>query len=268
LHAWFEHRDCATVLTRQVARYPLRLFEPRRPDGYSGALVYLGLVAGGVQAGDLLDVELDLGRGAQALVTTQSASKILSMPAGEAIQRNSFNLEACACLEYLPDEVIPFAESTFTQQTHVQMEPTAVLILADMLTPGRVGRGEYFDFGSYTSQVRVHRDGQLVLREAATLKPSAMKLSGAGMLAGRDYYATLIVLAPLADAALADELHTALAERAGIVGSASAGAQMVVARMLGTSLEATKAALRGTWHIARRHVVGQSLSCVPGKIIF
>src|SRR5713226_6176455 len=87
LRASFERRGCATVLTRQLARYPLRLLEPRRPEGYSGALVYVGLVAGGVQAGDCLDMELNLGRGAQALVTTQSATKILTMPTGEAIQR-------------------------------------------------------------------------------------------------------------------------------------------------------------------------------------
>jgi len=268
LHAYFERRDCATVLTRQLARYPLRLLEPRRPDGYSGALVYLGMVAGGVQAGDSLDLQLDLGCGAQALVTTQSATKILTMPRGEAIQRNSFNLEAHAFLEYLPDEIIPFAGSNFTQETRVQMAPTAVLIMAELLSPGRVARKEYFDFCSFASRVCVQRGGRLVMREAATLKPSNMHLSGAAMLGGRHYYGTLAVLAPLADAALADQLHAALAESNGILGSASAGAEIVVARVLGATLETTKAALRGIWQLARRHVVGQSLSHVPGKIIF
>jgi hypothetical protein len=38
--------------------------------------------------------------------------------------------------------------------------------------------------------------------------------------------------------------------------------------MLGTSLETTKSALSAVWQLARRHVVGQSISQVPGKIIF
>jgi urease accessory protein len=268
LRASFERRDCATVLTRQLARYPLRLLEPRRPEGYSGALVYVGLVAGGVQAGDSLDLELNLGRGAQALVTTQSATKILTMPTGEAIQRNRFNLAPHAFLEYLPDEVIPFAGSNFTQETHVQMAPTAALILAELLTPGRVARKEYFDFCTLTSRVRVHRAGRLVMWEAAALKPATMRLSGAALLGGRHFYGTLAVVAPLADADLAVQLHAALGERDGILGSASAGTQLVVARVLGTSLETTRAALRGVWQLARRRVVGQALSQVPGKIIF
>lgn len=268
VHGNFERRNNATVLTRQLARYPLRLLEPRRPEGHFGALVYVGMVSGGVQEGDRLDLELELGRGAQALVTTQSASKILTMPNGAAIQRNSFKLEAQAVLEYLPDEVIPFAGSNFTQETHVQMAPTAVFILADLLTPGRVARKECFAFSTFTSRMCVRRGDQLVMRDVAKLRPSTMKLGGAAMLGGRDYYGTLAVVAPRADAALADALHTALAERDEILGSASAGSEIVVARVLGTSLEKTKAALRGAWQVARRHVVGQSLSHVPGKIIF
>ncbi|MDQ6675454.1 MAG: urease accessory protein UreD [Chloroflexota bacterium] len=268
LQAYLERRGSATVLTRQLARYPLRLLEPLRPDGYSGALVYVGMVAGGVQAGDSLDLEFDLGCGAQALVTTQSATKILTMPSGEATQRNSFNLEAQAILEYLPDEIIPFAKSNFTQETRVHMAPTAVLILVELLTPGRMARKEYFEFRSFTSRVCVHRGGRVVMWESATLKPSIMHLSGTALLGGRHYYGTLAVLAPLADAALADQLHTALAERNEILGSASAGAEIVVARVLGTSLETTKAAMRRIWQLARRYVIGQSLSHVPGKIIF
>jgi urease accessory protein len=268
LYGCFERRDHVTVLTRQVARYPLRLLEPRRPVGYSGALVYIGMVAGGVQAGDCLDLELDLGRAAEVLVTTQSASKILTMPTGEALQRNTFKLEDQAVLEYIPDEVIPFSGSTFTQETHVQMAATAVLILAELLTPGRAARKEYFDFHAFTWRVRVQRDGRLVMREAAVVKPASMQLSGTALLGGRHYYGTLMVLAPRADAALAHQLHAAMAERDGILGSASAGAEVVVARVLGTSLDATRAALHAAWQLARRHVVGQSLGYVPGKIIF
>jgi urease accessory protein len=264
----FERRDGATVLTRQAARYPLHLLEPRRPDGYRGALLYLAMVAGGVQSGDCLDVELHLADGAQALVTTQSATKILTMSSGQASQRNTFVLGENALLEYLPDEIIPFADSRFSQATHVEMAPTAVLILAEVLTPGRVARSEYFAFGEYTSRVAVQRKGRLVLREAAVLEPTSMRLDGPALLGGHPYYATLTVLAPLADAALADQLHSALSARDGILGSASAGPERVVARLLGTSLERTRAALHAAWRLARLHVVGQSLSHVPGKIVF
>ncbi len=268
VQAYLERRDHATVVTRQLARYPLRLLEPRRPVGYSGALVYIGMVAGGVQEGDRLDLELELGGGAEALVTTQSASKILTMPSGEATQRSSFTLQAGAVLEYLPDEVIPFAGSRFTQETHVQMAPSSVLILAELLTPGRVARKERFAFRALTSRIFVQRGGGLVMWDVANLQPSTMRLAGAAMLGGRDYYGTLAVIAPRAGAALADELHAALAEGDEIVGSASAGTEVVVARVLGTSLEKTRAALRRAWQIARSHVLGHSLSHVPGKIVF
>jgi urease accessory protein len=225
-------------------------------------------VAGGVQAGDCLDVELELGSGAQALVTTQSATKILRMHEGEAIQRNQFSLGPDALLEYLPDEVIPFAGSRCTQETYVEMAPSARLILAELLTPGRVARDEHFEFSTFTWRLHVQRDGRLVLREAASLTPATMNLSGTGLLGGWHYYGSFAAVAPLADGVLADLLDAALAKREGILGSASAATEVVVARVLGRSLEPTKAALRDLWQLARRYVVGQSLSGVPGKITF
>jgi len=154
------------------------------------------------------------------------------------------------------------------QETEVRMAPSATLILSELLAPGRVARDERFAFERYAARLRVERGGRLALRDALDLRPAEGSLDSPALLGGWSHPGTLAVLAPGADAALADALHETLAHLDGITGSASAGPELVVARVLGHSAQATKAALRAAWRIAQRHVLGQAMEGVPGKISF
>jgi urease accessory protein len=269
VRACLERRGDATILRSHYARYPLRILAPQPPRQYAGALLYLSMVAGGIQQDDQLEVRLELKAGAEALVTTQAASKVLSMVGGGgARQRHHFTLGDGAVLEYLPDELIPFRGARFVQDTQVDMAATATLMLAELLAPGRVARNERFDYRRLVSSVSVRRDGHLLVRDVADLEPQHLRPVGHALFGSHGYYATLIMVGPRADAALADEMADLLLDQPDVLASASATPHVVLARLLGPTAGVVKAGLRAAWQVARLRLIGQTLPNVPGKLAF
>ncbi len=256
-----------TIVTHQLAQHPLRLFVPPSDAGDPAALLYLGMIAGGLLAGDRMETTLTLGPGAQALATTQSASKILTMEGdGFATQHLRFDLADDAMLEYLPDEVIPFPGANAHQELDLHLAPTARALLVDMITPGRIARDESFQFHQYRSRLQVWRANQLILRDVVDLRPSEMALPASGLLGTATHYASLVVVAPEADRTLADDLHTLLDSLHGVHGSASVGSSgLVIARLLGPATEPVKQALSAAWRLARKRALGRRGGTIPGK---
>jgi urease accessory protein len=268
VRACLERHGGITILSKHYARYPLHLMAPQPPQGYAGALLYLSMVAGGIQQDDQLDVQLDLKAGAEAIVTTPAASKVLSMAGGAAWQRHVFRLGDGAVLEYLPDELIPFRAARFVQDVQVDMAPSATLILAEVLAPGRLARNERFAYCRLVSTVSVRCGGQLVVRDVADLEPEHLQECSQALFGDRSYYATLTIVGPQADARLADDIADLVTAQAEVLGSASATPQVIVARLLGPTADKVKGTLRMAWQVARLHLLRQALARVPGKLAF
>ena len=100
-----EHRDGRTRLTHARTRPPLLVQRVLYPDDSVPDLahVFLSNPTGGLFAGDRQDVMVEVGRGARAHVTTQSATKVYTMEHGKAEQRVALSVAAGGYLEYLPD---------------------------------------------------------------------------------------------------------------------------------------------------------------------
>ena len=81
-------------------------------------------------------------------------------------------MEEDSYLEYVPDQVIPYAGSRFSQSTEITMHETATLVYAESVASGRVGMGESFAYESCRFRMRVE-DGQGRLRffDAADMGP-------------------------------------------------------------------------------------------------
>lgn len=179
---------------RQAA--PLRVIRPFYPEGEGPAHLYLLNTTAGILQGDRIEISLRLEKGAHAVVTTPAATRIHPMPSGEARQRTTLFVGPGGTLEYLAEPVLPYADAAFYQETEVFLEEGAILFYADLLGPGRLGRGEAFAYRFYENHLSVvDREGRLV-QERFRLIPSEQPLEESGVMEGYSHLGTLSLFCP------------------------------------------------------------------------
>ena len=143
----YDTRAARTQLNLLEQRQPLKIVRAFHLPG-GAALVHMHNLSGGVLAGDRLSVELDVGPGARAQVTSTGATRLYRSRPQTAPAEFTTHVRACegALLEYLPDPLIPFAGSRYRQHTVVNLEQGAGLFWWDTVAPGREARGEVFSY--------------------------------------------------------------------------------------------------------------------------
>ena len=121
-------------------RFPLRTTQPLYldPELPGMAFVYVQNPTGGVFAGDELALEVVAGAGVNLHVTTQSATKLYRMEAGEAHQELSFALAEQAYVEHVPDALIPQAGTRYRQDTRVELAAGAMFVGLETIAPAGV----------------------------------------------------------------------------------------------------------------------------------
>jgi urease accessory protein len=198
--------------------------------------------------------------GARACLTTPSATKLYATRGTPARQQLALTLQAGAVLEYIPEQIIPFARAAFQQQTTVRLGAGACVLWMEIVAPGRLARGEVFAYRDYDSSVCIEAAaGQVLLRERTHLRPGWQRLDGPGLFEGYYYLGTFYALVEgvSLSAALAEQLHALLACRAGLLGSASLLAHGGIAvRVLGADHTTVSQALHEVWDVLRRALLG------------
>lgn len=263
-------------LTRTRTRPPLMAQQTLYPDAALPEMAYVFLVnpTGGLLDGDVHEISLTVGAGAQAHITTQSAAKIHAMPpGGGATQRIALHVAAGGYLEYLPDPLIPYRDAALDQDVVIHLEPAAALLTWEVLTPGRTAMGEAFRYRRISSRLAVYRNGgkHPAYREAFALTPADGSLMQPGLLGrappptngrgGRVLGSMLILCEPEAARAILDGLQESLPAGEGLYAAASllpdgAGAGV---KALGPDRAAVQSALSRVWAAARQELLGAPL---------
>lgn len=122
--------------------------------------------AGGFVEGDAAELHVVAEPGTRSLFTTTGATKFYKCDdAGTSRDFVSFRLGEDALLEYLPDEMIPFANSRVDRTTRFALHASSRLFASDVISAGRVsyGTGERFVFASMRSQFEVRIDDRVVV---------------------------------------------------------------------------------------------------------
>jgi urease accessory protein len=210
--------------------------------------------AGGLVGGDRLSLRFDLAPGSRALLTSVAAQKVYGSigrsrraPAGSwARQELEARLGPGADLEWLPQELVLFADGLFEQRTRVWLAPGASWLGAEVVRLGRTAAGEALAAGRWRSDLEIrrltagNRPGAWELVDRLELGGDA--LAGEHGLAGRPVFGSLVWAAPLATEplaadALAKLLELCRADRAGLEGEMACGALPcgMVARYRGDS---------------------------------
>ena len=267
-----ELRAGSTRLTRVRTRPPLLVQRALYPDDAAPGMAYVLLAnpTGGLLANDRQQISVAVGSGAQAHITTQSATKIYTMEQGQAEQRVTLSVAAGGYLEYLPDPLIPFRGAKLAQDITITLEPGAALVSGDIITPGRVAGGEAFAYRQLSSRLVVYRQpGRATYREAFQLAPNRdapMRTGALGRLAppqaGAASPTTFASMLALCDATPARAVLNAIRLACQLCGGAIAGASLlpdgngVGVKIVGAERQAVQSAATQIWYAARRQLIG------------
>jgi urease accessory protein len=146
------------------------------------ASAMLTSAAGGVLQGDVLETHVTVGDGAWLHLGTQSATRFYRMPEGRARLSTTLTVGAGAWLELVPDPWIPYAGAIVDAHTRCEVNPSGVLVLAEVIGGGRVARGERLAYERIETVVDVAVGGVDRARDTLTLIPGG---PAGGSLVGR-----------------------------------------------------------------------------------
>ncbi len=160
-----------------------------------GALVHIHNISGGVLAGDQLALDVEVAPGAHVQLTSTSATRLYrSRPqAPPAIQTSTIKVREGALLEYLPDPLIPFSGSRYQQHTRIDLEAGAGLFWWETVTPGRVARGELFDYEHLLLDLSISAQGRSIAIERLKLEPHCRALSSLARLGPYSHFCSFYI---------------------------------------------------------------------------
>lgn len=253
-----------TQLSRSSHEGPLRIQRVLTPEGLACPHIYLLHPPGGVVGGDRLRTSVELGPGAQVLLTTPAAQKLYRSQGARAEISNELRVGSGARLEWLPSETLAFSAAQALVSTRVQLAPEAAFIGWDIACYGMPARGESFDAGRVVSRFELFRGETPLAIESFDLgesdaRPPAELLNGAFALRGQPVVATLYAVpahGPI-DAALVDLVRAAIGEPARGLCSVSSLQDLLVVRALGPNVEGVRDSLIRAWHVLRPVIVAR-----------
>ncbi len=147
-HLAFRQAGTRTAVETAYAESPLRLLTPRNHG--TAAWAYTSTLGGGLVDGDRLALDVSVGPGARAFVSSQGPTRVFRSARG-ATSVTAARVAAEGALVLCPDPTACFAGARYTQETEVTLAPGASLALWDVLSAGR----ERWGFTRCRSTLRV-----------------------------------------------------------------------------------------------------------------
>jgi urease accessory protein len=267
-----------TVVATAFAASPLRLLTPGNHG--DAAWVFLSSLGGGLVDGDRVDIDVDVGEGASALLGTQASTKVYRSPAGGSgsSQRLVARVAAGAVLTVVPDPVVCFADARYEQVIDVALAPSASLWLVDGYSCGRSARGERWAFSRYASRTTIVRaipdvggaggergvrgmpdlqrgkDGAPSIVDATRLDPLHGPL--AARMGRFDVVLSLLVVGPrfagAREAMLASSFSSASSSHAVLVSASPIGEDACILRVAAERFESASRVLRSSFALLAR----------------
>jgi urease accessory protein len=222
----------------------LRLRFPRSDAECEAVLVNTG---GGMAGGDRAAIVVEVGANARALVTTQSAEKIYRCEGEPARVETRLSVEPGGSLVWAPQETLLFDNASLERRLDAELAADASLLIVEAAVFGRLASGETDVAARLCDRWRIRRAGRLVFAEALRLVDAAAALDRPAVGAGARAIATILCVAPDAEAQ-APNLRAALEAVAAEPGEtldvgASGFDGMAAARVVSPSPSRLRAAL-------------------------
>ncbi|MDB5804433.1 MAG: urease accessory protein [Betaproteobacteria bacterium] len=248
-----------TTLTRREHSGPLRVQKALYPEGERICHAVIVHPPGGIAGGDQLHVDIDVGSGAHALITTPGATKWYKANGRRAQQEIAVRVAAGAVLEWLPQETIVYDQADTLSATQVALADDALYLGWEVLCLGRRASGESFDNGRHRQRFSLRQGGKLLWNEQGALAGGSNALSCAVGFAGATVCGTLLAAGRPVTQALLDESRAAIASRTDVSRLALTRLpNLLAARYLGPSSEDAKQAFAALWQVLRPALTGHA----------
>ncbi|MBF4987219.1 urease accessory protein UreD [Methylophilus sp. 14] len=193
LELGFAKRDARSYLAHRLHHGPLVVQKSLHPEGDEVCHAVIVHPPGGVAGGDALHLQVQVGAGAKALLTTPGAGKWYKANGTMATQRLTFQLAAGSGLEWFPQENILFDAAEVGFAADIALATGATLATWDIVCLGRQAQQEVWQQGLYQLNQRITRDGRLIWNERASMHAQdVVKTSRVGLNAAAVFGAFLV----------------------------------------------------------------------------
>lgn len=261
----FARRNERTALVTRRHEGPLLIQRPFYP-GDGACHVYLLHPPAGLAGGDELVLDVNVERGAHALLTTPAATKFYRSDSAASVQTHRLRVAGDATLEWLPLDTILFGGSRARIATQVELEAGAHFLGWETLCLGRPLSGDRYESGSLEQHTELAADGEALLVDTLRWHAGDKLLTADWGLAG--FGVCGAVYAYPADARLLalvreriDAAAPSFAPEPHRCGATLLGALLVV-RCLGRDAEALRNLCESLWETLRPAVAGTA-PCAP-----
>lgn len=196
-------------------------------------------ISAGIMDGDVQEIDITVSENSSVKIFSQAFEKIHKMNNGSAKRNTVLSVLSGGFLEYNPLPTIPFASSSFSNNTVINLEDeTSKLIYSEILSCGRVARDEIFEYNFYKSKTTVNLDGEILYFDNANYVPSKIDMSGYCMFEGYSHQSNLLIFNFNLDSKQIDEINDLINLAENIIGGCSKTySDDVSVRLLGFNAE-------------------------------
>lgn len=251
----FQRRGGRTVLAERRHVGPLVVQRALYPEGEAVCHTIVVHPPAGIVGGDALRIDVAVGDGAHALLTTPGAGKWYRSAGARGSLTQRLVVGSGAVCEWLPQESIVYDGAAGDLVTEVDIAGDGIFIGSEMNCFGRSGAGERFTRGDFSMHTRVRRDGRSVWLERGRIDGGGALLDSPVGLAGWPVTATLLVAAKTVDAALLAACRDCAPEAG--EGGLSLLPDLLVARYRGPACEPGRNWFNRLWSVLRPALAGR-----------
>jgi urease accessory protein len=203
LQVQVEQTEGRSIISSLRQRTPLRASSPLYPADSGTVCFYIMNPAAGLLQGDQHNISVRVKSDAHAVIFGQGATKVFRAPqSNPSRQFTTLIVEPGARLEYMPEVVIPFAESCLFSRTNLLISSKSSAFLWEITAPGRVARQELFAYKSFDQQTNIWLDCELIYSDRFLLEPEKVPTylqtwqQPLGMMHGYSHMGTFWVIEP------------------------------------------------------------------------